>query len=51
MIVVSDTFPLMNLAVVGKLDIPQRPFGIVVIPYAVLDCPVRKKSGWRRGLK
>lgn len=37
MIVVSDTSPLMNLAVVGRLDLLQRLFHEVLIPEAVYD--------------
>ena len=37
MIVVSDTSPLLNLAVVGKLDLLQQLYGGVVIPGAVAE--------------
>ena len=37
MIVVSDTSPLMNLAVVGRLDLLQRLFHEVLIPQTVYD--------------
>jgi predicted nucleic acid-binding protein len=37
MIVISDTSPILNLAVVGKLDILQRLFSTVLIPYGVYE--------------
>ena len=35
MIVVSDAFPLISLAVVGCLDVLQSLYGRVIIPEAV----------------
>ncbi len=37
MIVVSNTSPLVNLAVVGQLDLLRQLYGRVVIPQAVRD--------------
>jgi predicted nucleic acid-binding protein len=36
-IVVADTGPLISLAVIDRLDLPERIFGHVVIPEAVWD--------------
>jgi predicted nucleic acid-binding protein len=36
-IVVADTGPLISLAVIGLLDLPEKIFGQVVIPEAVWD--------------
>lgn len=37
MLVVSDTSPILNLAVIGHLDLLRRQFGDVVLPPAVLE--------------
>ncbi len=37
MIVVSDTSPIVNLAVIGKLDILPALFGKIYIPKAVYE--------------
>lgn len=37
MLVVSNTSPIMNLALVGVLDLLRQQFGEVVIPTAVVD--------------
>ena len=37
MLVVSNTSPIMNLAVVGMLDLLRQQFGEVIIPAAVVD--------------
>lgn len=37
MLVVSDTSPILNLAVMGHLDLLRRQFGDVVLPPAVLE--------------
>ena len=37
MIVVSDTSPLMNLAVVGRLDVLQQLYGHILVPDSVRD--------------
>jgi uncharacterized protein len=37
MSVVSDTSPILNLAIIGQLDLLHRQFVEVVIPAAVLD--------------
>jgi len=37
MIVVSDTSPISNLALVGNLDILQQLYGSIVIPQAVVQ--------------
>jgi predicted nucleic acid-binding protein len=37
MIVVSDTSPITNLALVGQLILLQQLYGIVVIPQAVAE--------------
>lgn len=37
MLVVSNTSPVMNLAVVGELDLLRQQFGEVIVPPAVLD--------------
>ena len=35
MIVVSDTSPILNLALVGALDVLPRLYGQILIPQAV----------------
>jgi predicted nucleic acid-binding protein len=35
--IVSNTSPVLNLAIIGKLTMLQRQFGEVWIPTAVLD--------------
>ncbi len=37
MIVVSDTTPLISLLTIGKIDLPEKLFGQVLIPGAVFD--------------
>lgn len=37
MIVVSDTSPVLSLALIGQLDLLRRLYGSIVIPYAVHD--------------
>jgi predicted nucleic acid-binding protein len=37
MVVVSNTSPISNLAIIGRLDFLQRRYGIVRIPSAVAD--------------
>jgi len=37
MIVVSNTSPLMNLAVVGRLDVLQKLYGRILVPHSVRD--------------
>jgi predicted nucleic acid-binding protein len=37
MLVVSDTSPVLNLAIVGRLDLLQQQFGKVWLPQAVID--------------
>ncbi len=55
MIVVSDTSPLMNLAVVGRLDLLQRLFHEVLIPqgfimsWLLMEKPEKPKYGLRNG--
>ena len=57
MIVVSNTSPIVNLAVVGQLDMLRRLYGKVFIPQAVYDeivvvgagragAPEVKTAGW-----
>ena len=35
MIVVSDTTPLISLLKIGRLDLPDKLFGLVYVPQAV----------------
>ncbi|MBN8655812.1 MAG: DUF3368 domain-containing protein [Anaerolineae bacterium] len=37
MLVVSNTSPIMNLAIVGELDLLHQQFGEVIVPQAVID--------------
>ncbi len=37
MLVVSNTSPIMNLAIVGELDLLRQQFGEVIVPPAVID--------------
>jgi predicted nucleic acid-binding protein len=37
MLVVSDTSPVLNLAIIGQLDLLNRQFGEVWLPQAVTD--------------
>src|SRR5438132_6421022 len=37
MIVVSNTSPLMNFAVVGRLDVLQKLYGRILVPHSVRD--------------
>lgn len=37
MLVVSNTSPILNLAIVGRLSLLQQQFGTVMIPQAVLN--------------
>jgi hypothetical protein len=37
MIVVSDTSPIINLAIIGKLDILPKVFGEIIIPTTVFQ--------------
>lgn len=37
MLVVSNTSPIMNLAIVDKLDLLQKQFGEVIVPIAVIE--------------
>ncbi len=37
MIVVSDTSPVINLAIIGKLDLLPRIFNRIIVPHAVFD--------------
>lgn len=37
MLVVSNTSPVMNIAIVGQLDLLRQQFGEVIIPPAVID--------------
>jgi len=37
MLVVSDTSPLLNLAIIGKLELLREQFGEIFIPSAVFD--------------
>jgi len=37
MLVVSNTSPILNLAIVGRLSLLQQQFGAVMIPQAVLN--------------
>ena len=37
MIIISDTSPIINLAVIGQLDLLQKLYGRVVIPQAVYE--------------
>lgn len=37
MIVVSDTSPLINLAIIGELNLLPRIFGNIIVPAAVFD--------------
>lgn len=37
MIIVSDTSPIINLAIIGKLDILPTLFGKVIIPHKVFE--------------
>jgi uncharacterized protein len=37
MIVVSDTSPIINLAVIGQLDLLRQLYGTLVVPQAVYD--------------
>ena len=45
MIVVSDASPLMNMAIIGQLEILAELYGEVVIPQAVYDELVLKGQG------
>lgn len=37
MVIVSNTSPLMNLAVIGRLELIERLYGSINIPEAVAD--------------
>ena len=37
MLVVSDTSPVLNLAIIGRLDLLHQQFGKVWLPQAVTD--------------
>jgi hypothetical protein len=37
MIVVSDTSPIINLAMIGRLELLPALFGEVIIPYKVFE--------------
>ena len=37
MLVVSDASPVLNLAIIGRLDLLQQQFGKVWLPQAVID--------------
>ena len=37
MLVVSDTSPVLNLAIIGRLDLLHQQFGTVWLPQAVID--------------
>lgn len=37
MIVVSNTSPIINLAIIGKLELLKNVFGKIIIPQAVYD--------------
>ncbi len=45
MIVVSDTSPIINLAVIGHLDLLPKLYGTVVVPQAVYDEIVEAGAG------
>jgi predicted nucleic acid-binding protein len=45
MIVVSNTSPLINLAVVGRLELLHQLYGEVIIPQAVYEEIVISGSG------
>jgi len=37
MLVVSDTSPVLNLAIIGRLDFLHQQFGTVWLPQAVIE--------------
>lgn len=37
MLIVSNTSPILNLALIGKLELLEQQFGEIIIPQAVLD--------------
>lgn len=45
MIVVSNTSPLINLAMIGELDLLQKLYDVIYIPQAVFDEIVIKGEG------
>ena len=51
MLVVSDTSPLANLAILGHLDLLREQFGVVSLPPAVSrELSALRNSGAKRGL-
>ena len=45
MIIISDTSPIINLAVIGQLNLLQKLYGTVVIPQAVYEEIVIEGAG------
>jgi predicted nucleic acid-binding protein len=45
MVVVSDTSPLSNLAIIGRLDLVRGQFGLVLVPSAVRRELMRLEHG------
>lgn len=45
MVVVSDTSPIINLAIIGQLDLLPKLFQKVILPQAVFDEIVTEGSG------
>ena len=45
MLVVSDTSPVLNLAIIGHLDLLRQQFGTVWLPQAVID-ELRAEYTW-----
>ena len=45
MIIISDTSPIINLAVIGQLNLLQKLYGTVVVPQAVYEEIVIEGAG------
>ena len=46
--VVSNTSPILNLAIINQLDLLRQQFGVLVIPLAVLgECKLETQAGFR----